>query len=412
MHAYLAIISFLSFLLIPFFIFKYVQNSGEWRQRLGIIKIPTHNKKTIWFHAASVGEINALISLIEKFLESNGDKYFVVVSTMTNTGHERAKKLAEKYPENIVPILLPLDIPFAVKKAVRKISSDILVISETEIWPILIHYAHKYAAKILIVNGRISYKTVKRYKKFAYIFKNTLKHINEIGVQTDEDKSRFTELTKDPIEVTGNLKFALQLWDYDIEAIKKEWHLTSQFVITFGSSRPGEELLVAELYHFLKEQDVDFQILLAPRHLQRLDEIEKLLSQKNVKFQKLSEISSAANLLLIDTMGELTKAYAVSDIALVGGSFYDFTGHNPLEPAYFSKAIIMGPYYSSCKESVSALNSAGAITIVEKENLPEAVIDLCQNPKRRTEMGMQAKMVMEQNKDALEKTLQMIKRFL
>jgi len=412
MHAYLAIIYFLSFLLIPFFIFKYIRNPDEWRQRLGFIKIPHHNKKIIWFHAASVGEINGLMPLIEAFVETHGKEYYVVVSTMTTTGHERAKMFAEKYPENIFPILLPVDIPFAVKKAMRKISPDILVISETEIWPVLIHYAHKHAAKILIVNGRISNKTVKSYKRFGCIFNNTMKHIDEIGAQTEGDKYRFAELTDNPIEVTGNLKFALNLPDNDIEEIKNNWYLISPFIITFGSSRPGEELLVAELYNFLKEKNVDFQIILAPRHLQRLDEIEKLLSQNKIEFQKLSEVSSPSTLLLIDTMGDLTRGYAVSDVALVGGSFYDFTGHNPLEPAYCSKPIIMGPYYSSCKDSVAALSSAGAIQIVKKEHLPVAVFNLYKNPQKRTEMGMKAKAVMEQNMDALEKTLQMVERFL
>ena len=412
MHAYLVLISFLSFLLIPFFLIKYITNPIEWKQRLGFIKIPHHNKKTIWFHAASVGEINALALLIEKFIEEYGTQYYVVISTMTTTGHERAKSLADKYRENIFQILVPVDIPFVVKRAIRKISPDILVIAETEIWPLFIHYAHKDGAKILIVNGRISHKTVKSYKRFGCIFKNTLKLIDEIGAQTEEDKHRFTELTENTVEVTGNLKFALHLPDYEVEAIKKEWHLTSQFIITFGSSRPGEELLVAELYHFLNEKGVDFQIILAPRHLQRLDEIEKLLTQNHVQFQKLSEIFSPAPLLLIDKMGELTKAYAVSEVTLVGGSFYDFTGHNPLEPAYFSKPILMGPYYSSCKESVGALSSAGAIRIVEKENLPEAVIDLYQNPHKRAEMGNRAKEVMEQNMGALDKTLRMIEDFL
>jgi len=336
----------------------------------------------------------------------------MVISTMTLTGHERVRSFIEKYPGSIFPTLLPLDIPYAVKNAVKKISPDILVIAETEIWPLLIHYAHKYAAEILIVNGRISYKTVKSYKRFSCIFKNTLKHINEIGVQTEEDKQRFAELTNNHVEVTGNLKFALLLPDYDVEVIKKEWHLTSKFIITFGSSRPGEELLVARLYRLLKEKDIDFQIILAPRHLQRLDEIVKLLTQNHVHFQILSEVSSPVPLLLIDTMGELTKAYAVSDVALVGGSFYDFTGHNPLEPAYFSKPIIMGPYYSSCKESVSVLSSVGAITIVEKKCLNDAVLDLYSKPQKRAEMGINAKQVMEENSGALEKTLHMIEQFL
>ena len=379
---------------------------------MGFIHFSSSDKKRIWFHAASVGEINGLTPLIEKFIETNKDSFFVVISTMTTTGHERAKQLAAKYSENILPILIPLDIPFAVKNAIRKISPDVLVISETEIWPVLIHYAHKYSTKILIINGRISHKTVTSYKRFWFIFKNTLKNIDEFGVQTDEDKQRFSEITSQPVEVTGNIKFALHLPEYDRNTIKKAWFLTSPFIVTFGSSRPGEELLVAELYNFLKEKNVDFQIILAPRHLQRLDEIEKLLSQNRVEFQKLSEVTSKTPLLLVDTMGELTKAYAVSDVALVGGSFYDFEGHNPLEPAYFSKPIIMGPYYSSCKDSVAALSSDGAIQIVDKEHLPDAVFDLYKNPKKRTEMGMKAKMVMKQNRDALEKNLQMIKRFL
>ena len=412
MYFYLAIIYFLSFLLIPFFIFKYFKNPYEWRQRLGFLKIPKHNKKTIWFHAASVGEINALIPLIETFIEDYSENYFIVISTMTLTGHEIAKRLSARHPKDICPILLPLDIPYAIKKALKKISPDILVISETEIWPVLIHYAHRSSAKILIVNGRISHKTVKSYKRFAFVFKKSLKCIDEIGAQTREDKLRFAELTDSPIVVTGNLKFALHLPDYDIEVVKNNWHLTSPFIITFGSSRPGEELLVIKLYQFMKERNIDFQIVLAPRHLQRLDEIEKLLSQNKVEFQKLSEISSSASLILIDTMGELTKGYAVSDVALVGGSFYDFEGHNPLEPAYFSKPIIMGPYYSSCKDSVVALISAGAIQIMEKEHLLGAVFDLYKDSQKRTEMGMKAKSVMEQNRDALEKSLQMIRRFL
>ena len=412
MHAYLALTFFLSFLLIPFFLVKLIRNPIEWKQRLGFISIPHNNKKTIWFHAASVGEINAFALLVDKFIEVYGKQYFVVISTMTVTGNERAKKLAEKHPENMFTILLPIDVPFAVKKAIRKISPHILVIAETEIWPVLIHYAHKYSTKILIANGRISPKTVKSYKRFGCIFKNILKHINEIGVQTEDDEHRFAELTEKPVQVTGNLKYALHLPEHDIDAIKKDWYLTSQFIITFGSSRPGEELLVAELYHFLEEKNIDFQIILAPRHLQRLEEIQKIFSENNVEFQNLSAISSATHLILIDTMGELTKAYAVSDIAVVGGSFYDFTGHNPLEPAYFSKPIIMGQFYSSCKESVFMLRDADAIIITDKEELPNRIMELYKNPQMRIDMGQHAKEVMEQNKSALEKTLHMIVKFL
>ena len=412
MHVYLVIVSLFSFLLLPYFLFKYLKNPYEWKQRLGFIQIPQHNKKTIWFHAASVGEVNALIPLIKEFIEEYNDRFYVVMSTMTMTGHERAKQFSSRFPEDVSPILFPLDIPNVIKRVLKRISPDILVIAETEIWPALIHYTHFSGIKILLVNGRISPKTVRSFNKYSFLFKNTLKRFDEIGVQTEDDKKRFEEVTDSPVAVTGNLKFALHLPEYSVDSIRKEWHLTAPFIITFGSSRPEEELLVAQLYNFLKKKDINFQIILAPRHLRRLEEIEKLLTLNHVQFQKLSEISSPENLLLIDTMGELTKAYAVSDIAVVGGSFYDFTGHNPLEPAYFSKPIIMGPYFSSCKESVAMLVSADAITITQKEKLPDCIVELYKNPQKRFDMGQHAKEVMELNKYALEKTLRMIEKYL
>ena len=412
MYAYLAAITFFSILLTPYFLFKYLKNPYEWKQRLGFIQIPHHNKKTIWFHAASVGEIHAIIPLVREIINKHDDDWYVVISTTTTTGHERTKEFALSYQENVTPILLPLDIPFSILQALKRISPDLLVIAETEIWPALIHYAHNRKSTIILINGRIAPKTVKNFKKFSLIFRRVLNHIDEIDTQTDEDKSRFEEVTASPVHVTGNLKYALQLTEFDVDEIKKEWHLSSPFIITFGSSRPGEELVVAELCTFLNKKNVDFQIILAPRHLQRLDEVEKILKENNIEYGKLSDLSSQKRLILVDTMGELTKAYAVSDLALVGGSFYDFTGHNPLEPAYFAKPIIMGPYHSSCMKSVEMLKNADAIVISDKNELPNVIFDLFNDPQKRVEMGQKAKEVMEKNRDALEKTLNMIEKFL
>jgi len=389
-----------------------MQNPSEWKQRMGMINFPQTNKKKIWFHTASVGEFNAITPLIKELVAVHKDEYFIFLSTMTVTGNERARNLSKEYPNSVFPFILPLDVPHFIRKCVKKIDADLLVITETEIWPSLLYYAHKIGMKIVLINGRISDKTLRGYKKFSFIFKKVIGYISQIGVQTDEDKKRFEELTHRKVDITGNLKFGLSLPEYNVKTIKQEWHLQADLVVTVGSSRPGEEELIAELCNFLNEREINFQIILAPRHLQRLPEIEKLFKNMYVEYQKLSELNSSSKLLLIDRMGELNKAYAVCDIALVGGSFYDFTGHNPLEPAYFSKPVIMGPFHQSCRDSVNLLKAGKAIEIVPRNELNRAVLSLIEKPELRREMGSQAKKIMNANSNALKKNLLIINELL
>jgi len=412
MYLYLALLTVTSLLVTPILLYKIIKKPDEWKQRIGFLNYPQTSKKKIWFHAASVGEFNALVPLLREFIALYNKEYFIFISTMTATGNERAKKFADEYPKSIFPYILPLDVPLFIKKCVRYISPEILIITETEIWPALLHYTHKSGARIALINGRISEKSRKEFKKLPCIFRKAIGYIDRIGVQTEEDKKRFLDLTHKEVELTGNMKFGLELPEYDTREIKRNWHLTSDFIITFGSSRPGEEELVAKLYHELKEKNIEFQIIIAPRHLQRMLEIEKTFQNAAIEYEKLSSQKRSSTLLILDTIGELTKAYAVCDLALIGGSFYDFTGHNPLEAAYFSKPIIIGPFYQSCKDTVDTLQKSKAIFITPREKLCSTVLSLYENKELCKTTGDRAKVVMEQNSDVIRKNLHIIQELL
>jgi len=411
MFFYNFIITLLFVLLGPYFFVRLITKNKEWKWRLGFGKYPQTNKKKIWIHASSVGEINGLTSLINKIATEYKD-CFVYLSTMTLTGQERAKKMALNHSQNIFPFLFPLDVPFVMLMVLSKIKPKLLIITETEIWPVLIYYAKKMGCKVLLINARLSKRSVKNYKKFQVFFNEVISKIDLISAQSKTDKDRFSEFGNKNVKINGNLKFALSLPEFDKGTIKSDWKIKSNFVITFGSSRPKEEELVVDLHKSLIAQEVNHQIILAPRHLNRLPDVEKLLKANDLNYEKLSEIKSKYDILLIDRMGELTKAYSISDIVIIGGSFYDFGGHNPLEAAYFSKPILMGKFHQSCRKTVEILLRYNAIEIVDKDDLNQKILYLCKHPEIRKKMGNAAKMAMERNKDSLEKTLKVIKKYL
>jgi 3-deoxy-D-manno-octulosonic-acid transferase len=294
----------------------------------------------------------------------------------------------------------------------QKIKPELLILTETEIWPNLICNAKKQDCKVLLINARLSEKSAKSYQRFKRFFTKVIKKIDIISTQSKIDKKRFAEFENKNIEVNGNLKFALSLPKFNADKIRNDWHIKSDFVITFGSSRPGEEELVINLQKFLLSHNIEHQIILAPRHLNRLSKIERLLQKDEIKYARLSEITQNYNFLLIDKMGELIKAYSISDIAVIGGSFYDFGGHNPLEAAYFGKPILMGKFHQSCAKTVEILSENNAIEIIDKKDLNKNVLYLWKHPEIRKKMGNSAKKVMEKNRDSLDKTLSLIEKYL
>ncbi|MCB5262509.1 MAG: 3-deoxy-D-manno-octulosonic acid transferase [Candidatus Cloacimonetes bacterium] len=364
-------------------------------------------ERPILIHAASVGEVNAAAALIRELLQEG---YPIHINTVTVTGRALARSI---FPQLSIS-LAPVDVLHLRQRQMRILQPRLILIVETEIWPNMLYAATKAAIPIVFVNARLSEKSLKNYLKIAPLLQMIGSSIKAIMAQSAEDKMRFEKLfTRVPVTHAGNLKFCLSLPDFDESTIKADLGIREDdFVISWGSSRPGEEELILGILAEPKRSIPALKVILAPRHPKRIPELEKLLSGTN--YQKLSKLDPQRgwNILLIDTLGHLTKAYAISDLVIVGGSFYDFGGHNPLEPAYYSKAIIIGEYYSSCQDSVRILAAANAIIISDKDSLLEDILALAANRPQREDLGRKAKIVLTENAHALNVHVRGIKQCL
>lgn len=400
----------LSYLAQPYLLIKLLQHQQEWKERLGLQKIPQQQYDSIWLHAASVGEFNAIKPVVSELAK----KYYkkrIYITTITKTGHARAAEFCKEHP-NVFNFFAPLDLPFAVKNFLKKLKPELVIITETELWPILIHYARKSNSRLILINGRMTKKSFQEYRRFSTIFKKTICNFDIISVQTKQDRARFQYFSTTNVVLCGNLKFAMTLPPQNKDSIKKDWKVSTKPVLTFGSTRPGEEELALKLSEFLNKNKISHYLIIVPRHLDRLEEVESLIEDFGLTYAKLSHPSQETDLMLVDSMGVLIDAYAISDIAIVGGSFYDFGGHNPLEPAYFGLPVIMGKFHSSCQKSVELLERNSAILISSKDKLNENVLDLINNENKQKDMGFSAQKTLQENKNSLDKTLELINNLL
>ena len=362
---------------------------------LSHLKISKELHDSIWIHCASVGEVNAAKPLILKLLNMNET---VLVTTMTTTGQATANSISQ----NLTVELIPFDFFFLTKRAFKKINPKIIILIETEFWPNMLHRAKLNNIPIMIINGRISDKSFPSYQKTRFFWKPLWKAIKAVGAQSVEDEKRFQELGFTNVHNTHNLKFSINLKTFDMKKIQSKFHISdNDFVLVFGSSRPGEEKLI---HSVLKEIKIDnLKLIIAPRHLKRISEIQEIFKDEDVSL--LSE-NKDSKILIIDEMGILNQAYSICDIAIVGGSFFNFGGHNPLEPAFYAKPIIMGEYFSSCKSSVEELQKMNAISITE--NLADTINKIYLNEKLAQKMGTNAKIVLAENSKSLQNNIELI----
>lgn len=363
-------------------------------------------RNTIWFHAASVGEVNAVKSLIIALINKFVNKTFIL-TTMTITGLESARQIHPK----LIYTLFPLDFNFIMKRVFRRLNPDLIILVETEFWPNMLYQAKRKNIPIVIVNGRISKKTYPKYKKFAFFWKPLWKAIKTVSAQSEPDANRLKSLGFKDVINNQNLKFCLQLPEFEREKIRKKWNISkNDFIIVFGSSRPGEEKLIKKKIPILKKEIPNLKLIVVPRHLERISEVKDIF--KEFSYRLYTELKNKTEIIIVDKMGILTEAYAMSDLAIVGGSFYDFGGHNPLEPAFYGLPIIMGEFYSSCLDSVNKLKQNDAILISSKEELLDNILKIVQNADYRSILGRKAKKTLQQNSNSLKENLKIIERII
>lgn len=362
----------------------------------------------LWFHAASVGEVNASAKLLSEMRERWPHRK-LVVSTFTPTGLKAAK---EKLGADAV-FFLPLDLSFIVKRTMRKINPQMLILMETEIWPNLIRECGRKDIPVVIVNGRISDKSFGKYRRLKLLLKELFKYVSLVLTQSEESTERFLLLGAGAGKVmtTGNLKFDMHVKNKPLRAMEK-W---GGPLFIAGSTRDEEEEKVLSAYLHARRKHPDLKLVLAPRHLHRTEAVEKILTGKNLPYEKFSQLdeSISREVLLVDTLGELSSLYPYGDVVFVGGSLVPMGGQNMLEPALCGKPLLFGPHVENFREAARILTEGGGALIVKNsDELGQTVIKLLNDPPLRTSMGYRAKASVIAHSGAAEKTINALATFL
>lgn len=360
----------LGLIILPFiFLLRLIQKKDvtSWKIKMGNFDLPKNfdkSKKIIMIHGVSVGEVVSLEKLIRKIKEEFPN-HNLVLTTGTKTGQETAIKKMGDVADFIT--YFPLDIKFFVEKFLDKINPDVILIAETEIWPIFIYTAKKRNIKTYIINGRMSDESFKMYKILKPFFKNVLPMYSGIFVQSEIDKARLNEAGANinQLDVMKNLKFDVNKFDVDIDL-----NTNNSKVLIAGSTHKGEDEIVLRVYKKLKELIPNLKLLLAPRHITRTPDVQNLIKSFNFSYNlysKNKQFSDNSDILLLDVMGELAKLYAKIDVAFIGGSFNNTGGHNPLEAIIFDKPTISGPSIKNFRDIYAILKMNNAAFVVNNE---------------------------------------------
>ncbi len=380
-------------------------------ERLG--KMTPSDNQPIWVHAASVGEVNAARGLIDGLRRRFPD-YPVLLSTFTVSGALHAERvLGDKADDQLSHRFLPVDSLSCVKRWLNATAPRIGIIVETEIWPELFEQAARRQLPLVMVNARLSDKTMRQSRRFKRLYARALAHVDLALCQSDMDAERLKALGVDSeqVEVSGNLKFDNPLPADTLQSartLRQDWGLRPTWVA--GSTRPGEEAIILNTHAQLLAERPDALLVLAPRHPERCEEVIELIEAAGLRWRRIDQAGEEEQkVVLVDKLGVLTACYAASQVCFVGGSLAPFGGHNLLEPAALGKPVLAGPFLDQQQAAADALSQSDAVAMVEDaESLAEAIAELWQHPELALARGRAALGVVESGRGALRLTLERI----
>jgi 3-deoxy-D-manno-octulosonic-acid transferase len=367
----------------------------------------------IWIHAASVGEVRAAGTLV-RALKSEAPDRLIVLSTFTSTGNRLARQTGDA--DRV--IFLPLDFSWIVRRAVGKIHPSVLIFLETEIWPNLLREAYRRGVPTVMLSGRLSAKALSRYGLWRSFFRQVLGQYSAIGMQSEEDAARILQLgaREEKVSVVGSLKFAAE----GISAAGNPSVArgdSARLIFVAGSSHRGEEEILLRALQLARSRCPDIAMVLAPRHPERFNEVEKLLKQSPFTFQRRTQAGAEQyflkDVLLLDTLGELPEFFKAADVAFVGGSLVNSGGHNVLEPARGHKPVLFGPYMANFKTMAEEMKERGAaLEVRTAEDLAGALVALITDEQARLRMGRSAAAFAAAHQETLASNLTLAKRYL
>lgn len=337
-------------------------------ERLGLFnaELPPGRSESIWIHAVSLGETLAARPLIEALLDQRPD-CLVIVTTTTPTGSEQVRRL---FGDRVFHVYAPWDTSGAVRRFLAKLRPELLVLIETELWPNMLHWCARSQCKVLLANARLSARSAAGYARIGNLTQQMLECVDCIAAQSGADASRFIELgaRESNTHVIGSLKFDVQLSDEQRDEANrlKTLLLSNRRALIVASTHRGEDQLALEVFRDLREKFPELTLLLAPRHPERFDEVARLIEsfQPDWTMRRRSEDADGTpgfDVLLIDTLGELLLLFGVTDLAVIGGSFVEHGGHNPLEAAVWGVPTLVGPHMFNFAEVSQRLESDGGL---------------------------------------------------
>ena len=366
--------------------------------------------KVIWVHCVSVGEFNAARPLIDQILDIYPE-HKLAITTTTITGAEAVRN---HYQDRVIHYFFPFDLPFIVGPFVNKINPIACILLETEIWPNLINNLNKKAIPVMLVNARLSERSLNKYQKISSnLIQKTINQLTLIGSQNERSSERFLSLgvSPDKVVTVGNLKFDSKEKDNPSTTQSLQQMIGQRRVVVFASTREGEEKKIIQSYVNLKDK-FDALLIIVPRHPQRFDEVFNLIVASGLKVKRRSDglrCDESIQVLLGDSMGELLSYYSVCDIAFIGGSLVDTGGQNMLEAAAASKPILFGPsVFNFEKIAQLFLEKDAAIQVGDADDLMKTISSLLLDDTKRQKLGENAKNSFEKNRGAVDRFLKLI----
>ncbi|MFZ3072640.1 MAG: 3-deoxy-D-manno-octulosonic acid transferase [Thermodesulfobacteriota bacterium] len=411
--------------LLPYFLLKMIFY-GKYRsgifERFGFIKREKtkmlNGKTVVWVHAVSVGETKAVLPLV-KILKGKNPDVRVVFSTVTATGNAVAKQEGASFIDAL--IYFPLDFGWAVRRVVGSVRPSLFVAVEKEFWPNFLMTLDKNSVPVIVVNGAISEKSARGYKKLAFLFKRVFGSISFFCAMTKQDAERAAMLgiRKERIAVSGNLKLDAApkaLTEADKDFIRENLGISrGTHVIVAGSTHRGEEDILLTAFGRLKKEFHGLKLVLAPRHPERFDEVEGLVIKKGFSCRrKKKDVGKdiVADVVLLDTIGELASVYSISTIAFVGGTLVPIGGHNLLEPVFFGIPVIYGPHLKNCLQMAEMLERSGASVRASADGVEQELRELLPDESLRAKMGSAGRCAVESGSGAIEMSYNVMERYL
>ncbi len=408
----------------PYFLYqavRYKKYIGNVRERLGYLPISFNvdGEPSIWIHAVSVGEALTARALLSD-LKTRYPRLKLYLSTTTMAGQQVAKTSLRHLVDGV--FYFPFDWTFIVRRTLNLVKPRLFIMMETEIWPNLLHECRKRGIRTAMINGRISARSYPRYKLVRPLFRRVLADVDRFCMQSEESAQRLISLGADParVTVTGSLKFdSLELpapssHGKPRERVLRFFRISShRTVVVAGSTMRGEESAVLSAFSKIKATQTHAVCILAPRAPERFTEVERVAREAGFVTARRSELpidaEPRADVIVLDSIGELAQLYQLATVVFVGGSLVDHGGHNILEPAIFGKPIVFGPHMQNFREIAETfVGSGAAIQVASDRDLDDAILGLVRDPVHRASLGAAARALVEANRGAKDKTLAVI----